>query len=50
VLARVVVMLVVGVEFHVFADREQATRKKRRGAPLAVLALVIGSAATYGMK
>jgi hypothetical protein len=42
VLAGVVVVLVVGVEFHVFSHGEQGTRVERSGAPLAVLGLVKG--------
>ena len=39
-LAGIVVVLVVGAELDVPADREQAARIERGGAPLTVLALV----------
>jgi hypothetical protein len=40
VLVGVVVMLIISVEFDVFAYRKQATRIERGSAPFAVLALV----------
>ncbi len=35
-------MFIIGVEFEVFAHGEQAACKESRGAPLAILAHVIG--------
>src|SRR5271169_4167904 len=35
-------MLIIGVEFDVFAYGEQSTRIERNGAPFVVLTLVIG--------
>src|SRR5580700_7157998 len=40
VLAGVVVVLIIRVEFHVFAHRKQSTRVERRGADFTVLTLV----------